>query len=86
MRDPLLPPIADMLCLHAMSVNDGLTAIARIEHAIARIEAIAARPAPMPGPDLAFAELTARHEALRRDAQQALAELSGLIAAAEEHA
>lgn len=62
-----------------MSENGALTAIARIERALARIEAAASRPPQTPGSEIALAEMTSRHEALRTEARQALVELDRLI-------
>ncbi len=66
-----------------MSVNGASTIAERIERALARIEAAAARPAPpVTAPDAvrALAELSARHEALRGEARAALDGLAALIA------
>jgi hypothetical protein len=56
------------------------TAIERIERAFARIEAALSRPAP--SRDIAGAEFIARHEALRGETRQALADLNRVIAQA----
>ncbi|MXO71641.1 hypothetical protein [Alteraurantiacibacter buctensis] len=53
-------------------------ALARIEAATSRIERIAARPAPSPAAP-ADPDLARRHEALKREAWAALAELDSLI-------
>jgi hypothetical protein len=63
-----------------MSDNGAFTAIERIERALARIEAVSARAPQSPSNDLALAELTARHAALRTEAQRALADLDALMA------
>lgn len=58
-------------------------ALARIEAAASRIEAAARpnrSPAPNPGPDQ---DLSRKHEALKREAWAALAELDTLIEAIE---
>jgi hypothetical protein len=65
-----------------MNVNGVSTIADRIERALARIEAVVARPAQSaPGQDSAraFAELSARHEALREEAKAALDGLAALI-------
>ncbi len=63
-----------------MSDNGAFTAIERIERALARIEAASASPPQPPGNDLALAEMTARHRALREETQRALADLDSLMA------
>ena len=60
-------------------------AIARIERALARIEAAASRPAPEPAcqpavDDGAAEELRRAHQALRSRVQSALTEIDGLLA------
>lgn len=62
-----------------MSDNGAFTAIERIERALARIEAASARAPQSPNNDLALAEMTARHSALRGEAQRALADLDALM-------
>lgn len=64
-----------------MSDNGAFTAIERIERALARIEAASARTPQSFTNDLALAELTARHGALRTETQRALADLDALMAA-----
>jgi hypothetical protein len=56
------------------------SALARIDAAIARLEAVAARP-PVASGD-AVSNLAARHQALRSAVTQALGQLDGLIAGA----
>lgn len=63
-----------------MSENGAFTAIERIERALARIEAASASPPQAPGNDLALAEMTARHRALREETERALADLDSLMA------
>jgi len=53
-------------------------ALARIETALARIEAAARRPAPMPR-DAELAALQARHDRLREAVQGSLQQLDQLI-------
>ena len=62
-----------------MSDNGVFTAIERIERALARIEAVSAHAPQAPNTDLALAEMTARHRALRDETQRALADLDSLI-------
>ena len=62
-----------------MSDNGAFTAIDRIERALARIEAAAARAPQSPGNDLALAEMAARHQALRAETQRALADIDALM-------
>ena len=58
------------------------TSLARIEAAIARLEAVASRPpAPHGHSD---GDLPARHEALRTAVTEALGQLDGLIARQQE--
>ena len=64
-------------------------AIARIERALARIEAAASRPAPAPAsqpePDTSAAdELRRAHMALRAKVQSAITEIDGLLAEGEQ--
>ena len=64
-------------------------AIARIERALARIEAAASRPAPasssQPEPDTSAAdELRRAHLALRSKVQSAITEIDGLLADGEQ--
>lgn len=54
-------------------------ALARIEAASRRIEAVAARPAPAPAP-MGDPDLERRHAALRSEAGAALQDLDRLIA------
>jgi hypothetical protein len=65
-----------------MSDNGVFTAIGRIERALARIEAASARQTQAANNDLALAEMTARHRALRTETQKALADLDILVAGA----
>lgn len=65
-----------------MSDYGAFTAIERIERALARIEVASARAPQNPANDLALAELTARHRALRAETQRALADLDALMTAA----
>ena len=69
-----------MLCLGPMSDNGVFTAIERIERALARIEAASARHTQSANNDLALAEMTARHRALRAETQMVLADLDTLMA------
>ena len=69
-----------MLCLDPMSDNGVFTAIERIERALALIEAASARQTQPANNDLALAEMTARHRALRAETQTALADLDALVA------
>lgn len=70
-----------MLCRVPMSEDGAFTAVQRIERALARIEAVSARTPQSSNSDLALAEMTARHDALRRETRQALIELDTLMAA-----
>ena len=63
-----------------MSDNGAFTAIERIERALARIEAASARQTQPATNDLALAEMTARHRALRAETQMVLADLDTLMA------
>ena len=63
-----------------MSENGALTALQRIERALARIEAASAAALQSPANDRALAELNARHDALRAETRQALADLDALLA------
>lgn len=65
-----------------MADQRALAAVARIERALARIEAISARPAPV-GESEEQRQLQARHEAMRERVTDALAQLDALIAAGE---
>lgn len=59
-------------------------AVARIEHALARIAAIADQPAPRPATaPQGMAELVEAHERLREQVAHALAELDDVLAGAE---
>ena len=69
-----------MLGLEPMSDNGVFTAIERIERALARIEAASARQAHPANNDLALAEMSARHRALRAETQKTLADLDILLA------
>ena len=66
-----------------MSDNGVLTAIGRIERALARIEAASSHAPQSGGNDLALAEMTARHKALRAETQRTLTDLDALIAEAK---
>ena len=63
-------------------------AIARIERALARIEAAASRPAPAPshssGDSEAAEELRRAHQALRSRVQSAISEIDGLLRDGEQ--
>jgi hypothetical protein len=61
-------------------------AIARIERALARIEAAAGRfaPAPAAPDDSAIAELREAHQALRGRVEGAIAQIDGLLASGEQ--
>ena len=62
-------------------------AIARIERALARIEAAAARPAPAPSQapdDQEVSELRRAHQALRARVEGAIAQIDGLLATGEQ--
>jgi hypothetical protein len=65
-----------------MSDQRALDAVARIERALARIEAVAARPAPA-GESQDLHLLQARHDAMRGRVTGALAQLDALIGAGE---
>ena len=65
-----------------MADQRALDAVARIERALARIEAAAARPAPA-GDNEEQRQLQARHDAMRSRVTGALAQLDSLIAAGE---
>ena len=72
----------------AMGQDGTGIAIARIERALARIEAAASRtapdPSPQPGPDTSAAdELRRAHLALRSKVQSAITEIDGLLASGE---
>ena len=58
------------------------TALARIDAAIARLEAVASRAAAAPG--ASDGDLAVRHQALRTAVSQALGQLDGLIAGHSE--
>jgi hypothetical protein len=62
-----------------MTDSRSSAAIARIESALSKIEQIAAAPPKLAANDRAFAELAARHDALRAETQRALGELDALI-------
>lgn len=62
-----------------MSDVGAFSAIERIERALARIEAVSVLAPQTPGNDLALAEMSARHRALREETQRALAELDSLM-------
>lgn len=66
-----------------MSDNGVFTAIERIERALARIEAASGRQIHAANSDLALAEMTARHRALRAETQKTLADLDILLAGSE---
>jgi hypothetical protein len=68
-----------MLCPVSMSENGAFAAIERIERALARIEAASAQPPAAQNNDLALAELSARHQALREETRRALADLDTLV-------
>ena len=73
----------------AMGLDGTGIAIARIERALARIEAAASRPAPAPAgqpePDSSAAEeLRRAHLALRSKVQSAITEIDGLLAGGEQ--
>jgi hypothetical protein len=74
----------------AMGQDGTGIAIARIERALARIEAAASRPAPPPPPhqpapdDGAAEELRRAHQALRSRVQSAITEIDGLLAEGEQ--
>lgn len=65
-----------------MSENGALTALGRIERALARIEAATARAPQPPANERQMAELAARHDALRAETRQALADLDKLLSEA----
>ena len=72
----------------AMGQDGTGIAIARIERALARIEAAASRPAPPPSyrpapDDGAAEELRRAHLALRSKVQSAITEIDGLLAGGE---
>ncbi len=62
-------------------------AIARIERALARLEAAAARPAPPSAPasdDREVSELRRAHQALRSRVEGAIAQIDGLLATGDQ--
>ena len=73
----------------AMGQDKAGIAIARIERALARIEAAASRPAPTPSYEQsadseAADELRRAHQALRSRVQSAITEIDGLLADGEQ--
>lgn len=61
-------------------VNDrAVSALTRIERALARIESVAVAPVGGNGSSVAFAQLEQRHAALRRELAVALADIDALI-------
>jgi hypothetical protein len=73
----------------AMGQDGTGIAIARIERALARIEAAASRPAPAPSyqpapDDGAAEELRRAHQALRSRVRGAISEIDGLLAEGEQ--
>lgn len=73
----------------AMGLDGTGIAIARIERALARIEAAASRPAPstasQPAPDNSAAEeLRRAHLVLRSKVESAISEIDGLLASGEQ--
>jgi len=60
-------------------------ALSRIDAALARIEAVAARPRPDAGPDAgnADSDLAVRHERLRKAVAESLRQVDGMIAEQE---
>jgi hypothetical protein len=66
-----------------MAEQRALDAVARIERALARIEAAAVRPAPI-GESQDHHRLQARHDAMRGRVTGALAQLDALIGAGEQ--
>jgi hypothetical protein len=65
-----------------MADQRALDAVARIERALARIEAAAVQPAPA-GESEEHRQLQVRHEAMRSRVSGALAQLDALIMAGE---
>ena len=65
-----------------MADQRALDAVARIERALARIEAVATRPAPA-GESEDHRALRDRHDAMRSRVTGALAQLDALIASGE---
>lgn len=65
-----------------MSNERLVAAIDRIERALARVEAVAQRPAAAADQEPAFSALQTRHLALKSETQVAIAELDRLISAA----
>ena len=74
---------ADHAIRASMPDERALAAIARIERALARIEAAADRHAAAPRPDGELRELKQVHEALRGKVEGAIAQIDRLIATAE---
>lgn len=60
------------------------SAIQRLDRALARVEAAAARPARPPAPDHAHEKLLERHRILRGQVEAAIKRMDVLIAAAED--
>jgi hypothetical protein len=56
-----------------------IAALARIEHALARIESAAATPAPAPNHDEELMELREVHHALRGKVEDAIGQLDRLL-------
>jgi len=68
-----------------MGAERALQAIGRIERAVARIEASAARPRPAPQPTADGDErLAAAHAQLRGKVEAAIAQIDELLAAGEQ--
>lgn len=64
-----------------MASDATIMAVSRLESALKRIEAVAARVAQRNAVELPINELKARHEALRREATTARDEIARIIAA-----
>jgi hypothetical protein len=66
-----------------MSDDRALEAIARIDRALARIEAAAERQASVPSPEPELRELRQVHEALRGRVEGAIEQIDRLLASVE---
>ena len=74
-----------MLCAVEMGDPRALEAIRRIEQALARIEAAASRPAPVPAaqPSEEYERLKEAHDALRRRVSGAIGQIDRLLETGE---
>ena len=76
-----LPRARSVLFLSIMADQRALDALQRIELALARIETLASRPAPVPAaePTEEFARLRAAHDALRHRVAGAIGQIDRLV-------